>query len=80
MILAHGTNRPLLHIIIIHIIHIIFLFQWASTNLIAYFPLKPMGICFLHYWAGCLCFKSFVLLPICKLQPLVLLFQCTLMV
>ena len=35
-------------IIIIHIIHIIiiFLYQPASTNLIAYFPLKPMGVCF----------------------------------
>ena len=46
-------------IIIIHIIHIIFLFHTAITNLIAYFPIKPMGICFLHYWPGCPCFKSF---------------------
>ena len=38
--------------IIIHIIHfiIIFLFQLASINLIAYFPLKNMGVYFLHYW------------------------------
>ena len=63
MLLAHGTNHPILHIIIIHIIiHIIiFLFCTASTNLKAYFPLKPMGVCFLHYWQALTCFKSFVL-------------------
>ena len=55
MVFAHGTNRLFLHIIIIHIIiihiiHIIiFLFQLASANLIAYFPLKPMGVYFLRY-------------------------------
>ena len=38
--MAHGTNCPFLHIII-HII-IIFLFQPASTNLIAYFPIKNL--------------------------------------
>ena len=45
--MAHGTNRPILHIIIciiIHIIIIIFLFCTSSVNLIAYFPLKPMGV------------------------------------
>ena len=43
--MAHGTNHPLLIIIItIHII--IFLFYTASANLIVYFPLIPMGICF----------------------------------
>ena len=47
--MAHGTNRPILHIII-HIIHIIFLFCTAGANLMAFFPLKPMGVCFLHYW------------------------------
>ena len=53
------TKRPFLHIItiIIYIIHIIFLFHTASTNLIAYFPLKLMGICFLHYWPGYPCLK-----------------------
>ena len=48
--MAHGTNRSILNIIIIHIIHIIFLFRTASTNLIVYFRLKPMGVCFLHCW------------------------------
>ena len=57
--MAHGTIYPFLHIII-HIIHI-FLFQPASTNLIAYFLLKPMGVCFLHYWPAPPCFKSFIL-------------------
>ena len=71
MVLSHGTNRPFLHIIMnhdncpflyIHIIHVIihiFLFQPASANLRAYFLLKPMDICFLHYWPGPPCFKSF---------------------
>ena len=53
--LAHGTNRLLLHIIII------FLFYTASANLIAYFLLKPMGVCFLHCWPASPNFKSFVL-------------------
>ena len=46
--LAHVTNHPLLHTIIIHIIHIIiiFLFQLASENLIVYFPIKPIGVYF----------------------------------
>ena len=59
--MAHGTNPPFFHII--HIIHIIiiFLFQPTSANLIVYFPLKPMGICFLHYWPALPGFKSFVL-------------------
>ena len=49
-------------IIIIHIIIIIiFLFQPTSANLIVYFPLKPIGICFLHHWPALPCFKSFVL-------------------
>ena len=69
MVLAHGTNRPLLHIIIIiiiiHIIHIIvhiiFLFHTASTNLIVYFSLKPMDVCFLHCWPASPHFKSFIL-------------------
>ena len=84
MVLAHGTNHPLLHIInyiiIIHIIHIIiiFLFQPISTNLIAYFPIKSMGIFFLHYWTTLPCLKSLVLLPISELHPLVLSFQPTL--
>ena len=75
--MAHGTNRPILHIIIIiiiHIIHIIihiFLFHMASANLIVYFRLKPMGVCFLHYWPASPRFKSFVLQPFCELQPLV---------
>ena len=47
MVLAHGTNRSFLHIIIIniivHIIHI-FLSQPASSNMIAYFTLKPMDV------------------------------------
>ena len=62
MIEVHNRDHPLLHIIImiIHII-IIFLFQPDNANLIAYFPLKPMGICFLHYWPALPCFKSFVL-------------------
>ena len=46
-------------LLFIHII--IFLFQPASANLKVYFPLKPMGICFLHYWPGCSYFKTFVL-------------------
>ena len=55
MVFGIGTNRPFLCIIIIT--HI-FLFCTASTNLIAYFPLKPMGVCFLHYWPALPCFKS----------------------
>ena len=48
MVLTHSTDCPFLYIIIIiHIIHL-FLFQTASTNLIANFPLQHMGICFLH--------------------------------
>ena len=73
--LAHGTKHPFLHIIIIHIIHIIFLFQPTSANLIAYFQLKPMGVCFLQYWTALPCLKSFILYPISELQPLVLSFQ-----
>ena len=46
--MAHGTNHPFLHIVIITAFIIIFLLQSASTNLIAYFLLKPMGLCFLH--------------------------------
>ena len=80
--MAHGTNRPILHIIIIHIIiiiiHIIiiiiihiFLLHTASANLIVYFPLKPMSVCFLHCWPASPRFKSFVLQPVCELQPLV---------
>ena len=62
--MAHGTNRPILHIIIIHIIHIIiiiFLLCTASANLIAFFPLKPMSVRILHNWPALTCFKSFVL-------------------
>ena len=55
--MAHGTNCPILHFIIIRII--VFLFQPASTNLIAYFPLEPMSVCFLHYWPALPCFKKF---------------------
>ena len=75
--MAHGTNCPILHIIIIiiiHIIHIIFLFHTASANLIVYFPLKPMGVCFLHCWPASPRFQSFVLQPVCELQPIVLSF------
>ena len=50
MVLAHGTNHPLLHIIVVIHIIIIFLFRTASTNLIVVFPLKPMIICI--YTAG----------------------------
>ena len=52
---AHNRDRPLLHITLI--INIIFLFCTASANLIANFPLKPMGVCFLHYWSTLSCFK-----------------------
>ena len=56
-----GTNRPILHIIIIMIIIIIiihiFLFHTASANLIVYFPLKPMGVCFVHCWPASPHFK-----------------------
>ena len=45
MILALGTNRPFLHIIVI-IIHIIFLFCRANANLCTCFSLKPIGVCF----------------------------------
>ena len=75
--MAYGTNRPILHFIIIIIIHIIiiiihiFLFHTAGANLTVYFPLKAMGVCFLHCWPASPRFKSFVLQPICKLQPLV---------
>ena len=64
--MALDTNRPFLHIIIIHIIiihiihvHIIhvFLFRSATANLCACFPLKPIGICFLHHWPGLSYFK-----------------------
>ena len=44
--------------IIIYII--IFLFRTATANLIAYFPLKPMGICFIHYWPALPCFSLWV--------------------
>ena len=76
MVLAHGTNCPILHnIIIIIIIHIIiihiFLFHTAGANLTVYFPLKAMGVCFLHCWPASPRFKSFVLQPVCELQPLV---------
>ena len=84
MVFGIWPNRSILNIIIIHIIiHIIiiiFLLCTASTNLIAYFLLKPMGICFLHYWPVLTCFKSFVLYPIIELQPLVSSFQPTLMI
>ena len=56
--MAHGTNHPILHIIIIIIIYI-FLFHTASANLIVYFLLKPMGVCFVHCWPASPCFKSF---------------------
>ena len=54
MFLAHGTNCPILHIIIIiHNITIhIFLFRTANANLIVHFPLTPVSICFLQYIAG----------------------------
>ena len=29
---------------------IIFLFCTATANLCACFPLKPIGVCFLHHW------------------------------
>ena len=46
--------------IIIHIIIIIiFLFCTTTTNLCACFPLKPIGVCFLHHWPGLSYFKSF---------------------
>ena len=78
--MVHNRDHPFLHIIVIHIIIriIIFLFCTASANLIAYFPLKPMGICFLHYWPALPCFKSFILLPVCELQPQNSSFQLTL--
>ena len=77
-IVVHNRDHPLLHIIII-IIHISSLFHTASADLILYFQLKPMGVCLLYYWPALLCFKSFIL-PVCKLQPLFLSFQSTLMI
>ena len=77
----HISFLLLLSLSLLFILFILFfLFQLASTNSIVYFSLKPMGICFLHYWPALPCFKSFVLQHVCELQPLVLWIQLTLMI
>ena len=77
--MAHGTNRPFLHIIIIHIIHIIFLFQPASAKFDSKFPTKAYGRVLFTLLASSSMFKKLCFIASCQLQPLVSSFQSILM-